>query len=70
MAWTQTDLDALSAAITDGIKRVVYADGRQVEYQTVADMLALRKEMRAEVVAVETRLSPGVRSTIGRVVRR
>lgn len=70
MAWTQTDLDALSAAITDGIKRVVYADGRQVEYQTVADMLALRKEMRAEVVAAETKLSPGVRSTIGRVVRR
>ena len=69
MAWTQTDLDALSAAITDGVKSVTYADGRKVEYQTVADMLALRREMRTEVVGAELKENPGIRTTIGRIVR-
>uniref|UniRef100_UPI0035CB1022 phage head-tail joining protein n=1 Tax=uncultured Sphingomonas sp. TaxID=158754 RepID=UPI0035CB1022 len=70
MAWTQTDLDALSAAITSGIKRVTYADGRHVEYQTTADMLALRREMRLEVTWAESKIQPGPRTTIGRVLRR
>lgn len=38
MAYTQSDLDALSKAITAGIKSVTYADGRRVEYQTLADI--------------------------------
>lgn len=69
MAWTQTDLDALSAAITAGVKAVTYADGRKVEYQTVADMLALRREMKGEVAAGAAKVTPPLRTTIGRVVR-
>lgn len=69
MAWTQTDLDALSAAITAGVKAVTYADGRKVEYQTVADMLALRRDMKAEVAAGAAKATPPLRTTIGRIVR-
>lgn len=67
MAYTQSDLDALSAAIAAGIKSVTYADGRRVEYQSVADMRALRNDMKAEVAG--SRRAAQVRTTIGRIVR-
>jgi len=69
MAYSQTDLDALSAAIVGGIKSVTYADGRKVEYQTLADMRALRDDMKAEIQAA-ARASVGPRVTIGRIWRR
>jgi hypothetical protein len=68
MAYNQADLDALSAAIVGGIKSVTYADGRRVEYQTLADMRALRDDMKAEVQAA-TRANVGPRVTIGRICR-
>jgi hypothetical protein len=63
MAWTQADLDALSAAIAGNVKRVTYADGRSVEYHAVADMLALRREMKAELLASASQVRPFVRAT-------
>lgn len=50
MAFDQSDLAALEAAIKTGTKRVRYAD-REVEYHTPADMLALRDLMRTEIAA-------------------
>jgi hypothetical protein len=69
MAYSQADLDALSAAITSGIKSVTFADGRRTEYQTLADMRALRDDMKAEIQAA-ARASTGPRVTIGRICRR
>ncbi len=68
MAYSQSDLEALSAAITAGIKAVTYADGRKVEYQSLADMRALRNDMKEEVAAA--RRKNQLRTTIGRIVRR
>ncbi|MBB3910846.1 phage head-tail joining protein [Sphingomonas desiccabilis] len=68
MAYTQSDLDALSKAITAGIKSVTYADGRRVEYQTLADMRALRADMKEEIAAGGRLSQP--RTTVGRVIRR
>jgi hypothetical protein len=68
MAYTQSDLDLLSKAITAGIKSVTYADGRRVEYQTLADMRALRSDMKEEVAAAMRTRQP--RTTVGRVMRR
>lgn len=68
MAYTQSDLDALSAAITSGIQEVQYADGRRVRYQSLADMRALRTDMKQEVAAA--RAGQGLRVTVGRIVRR
>ncbi len=39
MAFTQTDLDTIRAAIGSGVMKVRYADGREVTYQSGADML-------------------------------
>lgn len=48
MAWTQTHLDALEAAIARGTRSVTY-DGERVEYHSLADMLQLRAIMRADL---------------------
>lgn len=66
MAWTQSDLDAVDAAIKAGVKRVTFADGRSTEYQTTADMLALRKQMKAELAAAASQVNPR-RVTVARM---
>lgn len=48
MAWTQTDLTRLEAAIAKGVLRVRYASG-EVQYQSLSDMLSLRTLMIAEI---------------------
>ena len=48
MAFTQEQLDALDAAISSGSKRVKYAD-KEVEYQSIADMLRIRDLMAQEL---------------------
>lgn len=45
MAWTQAQLDNLEAAIAEGALVVQYED-RKVTYQSLGDMLKLRKMMR------------------------
>ncbi|NYD88904.1 phage head-tail joining protein [Sphingomonas melonis] len=68
MAYTQSDLEALSKSITAGIRSVTYADGRKVEYQTLADMRALRNDMKEEVAAAAR--AGRLRTTVGRIIRR
>jgi len=70
MAYTQADLDTLSAALVGGIQEVQYADGRKVRYQSLADMLALRNAMKAEVTASAAQTNPPLRATVGRIFRR
>lgn len=48
MAWTQTDLQTLEAAIASGARIVRYGD-KEVTYQTLDQMRALRREMQAEL---------------------
>lgn len=48
MAWTQSDLTVLEAAIRKGARRVQYSTG-SVEYQDLNQMRALRDEMKAEI---------------------
>lgn len=60
MAWTQSDIDALKAAMAQGIKRVRYVSG-EVEYQSVDDMRKVLADMQREV-------SPDSRRRVARVV--
>ena len=69
MAWQQSDLDRLSAAIAGGIQQVRYADGRLIQYQSLADMRALRTDMKNEIAAAAAANTPSLRSTVGRIVR-
>lgn len=48
MAWTQSDLDRIEAAIATGARRVRYQT-HEVEYQSLADMLTARAIIRQEV---------------------
>lgn len=51
MAWTQTDVDALKAAIARGIKMV--RQGHEiVEYASMSEMRAALAMMEAEVAGV------------------
>ncbi len=69
MAWQQSDLDALDAALAQNITEVTYADGRKVRYQDADRMLQVRTAMKAELAATAGRTTPRLRTTIGRICR-
>lgn len=48
MAWTQTDLDAIKAAIAKGVKRVTY-ENKTVEYRSIDELKAARDEIQKEL---------------------
>lgn len=48
MAWTQSDIDALKAAIARGVK-VVQMGSERVEYASLSEMRAALSMMEAEV---------------------
>lgn len=50
MAFTQSDLDALNAAIASGAKRVRFQT-HEVEYQSVSEMLRARDLIKSELEA-------------------
>lgn len=51
MAWTQTDIDALKAAMARGIKTARQGN-EMVEYATLAEMRSTLAMMEAEVTGV------------------
>ena len=60
MAWTQSDVDALEAAIKQGVRTVSYAD-RTVTYHSLDEMLRLRNVMQNSATG-----SAGVSSTFAK----
>lgn len=65
MAWTQTDVDALKAAIATGALKVRYADGREVTYRSLAEM----ERVLAALVAEATGTPPPPRVTYASFAR-
>ena len=47
--WTEADLTALSNAIAQGAQSVSFSDGKRVVYRSLADMMALRDQMRKDL---------------------
>jgi len=70
VAFSRTDLDALDVQIQKGIKKVTFADGRSREFQSVSEMMELRREMKSEITAAETQVNPRTRTSLGRMRRR
>ncbi len=62
MAWTQTDIDAVEAAIATAELRVKFADGREVEYRSILELLKARDAMLAVTAVADS--SSGSRSTL------
>lgn len=52
MAFTQTQLDALEAAIAAGVK-IYHHEGKRIEYHSLDEMLKVREIMRADIGLVE-----------------
>ncbi|MBW6523447.1 hypothetical protein KZ810_08040 [Sphingomonas sp. RHCKR47] len=69
MAFQQSDLDKLDAAILDDTLEVQFADGRKVRKHSKADMLALRVEVKADLASAASQTRPLRRTTIGRFRR-
>jgi hypothetical protein len=59
MAWTQSDVDSIEAAVVAGQRRV-RLNGREVEYHSVGDMLKARDAIRTEVSRQQSNAS-GIR---------
>ncbi|HLZ78819.1 MAG TPA: hypothetical protein VKQ09_05715 [Sphingomonas sp.] len=51
MAFQQSDLDTLDAAIASGVLETRFADGRHVRYQEVGQMITARQTIVAQLAA-------------------
>lgn len=67
--WTQADLEQVQTALATGQKSVTFADGRKLEYQTTADLMKLRNQIKADLAAADT-ARPVRRATVARMPRR
>ena len=67
MAFQQSDLDRLDAAIASGVRKVTFADGRSTEYQNTGDMVRAREMIVGVLDQSSSR--PRRRLIIGRVGR-
>lgn len=47
--YTDADLAKVRAAISSGVRRVTFSDGRSTEYQTLDHLLAAEKVIQAEL---------------------
>jgi len=57
MAFTQSDVDTLRQSIATGARRVRYADGRDVEYRSYAEMRRVLTDMEAELAGTARTLA-------------
>ena len=66
MAFAQTELQAIQAAIGSGVLRVRYADGREVTYQSLDDLLKAEKRILSSLAGTSGRRNrrsyPGFRN--------
>ena len=69
MPYQPSDLAKLDAAIVSGIRSITFADGRKTEYQSLADMRAVRADVKAELAAAASPTSRRTRVIVGRVGR-
>jgi protein-disulfide isomerase-like protein with CxxC motif len=61
MAWTQADLDTLRAHMASGVQKVRYADGREVTYHSLDQMLAAEKVISAAISMADASSSSVIR---------
>lgn len=65
MAFQQSDLDTLDAAIASGIMEVRFADGRSTKYQSLDTMLAARTVIQTEITIAAAALRGARRQKFG-----
>lgn len=70
MAFQQSDLDQLRAALATGVRSVTFADGRRTEYQNAVDIVAAINHVEAALAGDARAGRPRRRLTILQVGRR
>ena len=63
MAMTTADIDALDAAIASGASKVRFADGREITYRSLAEMLTARSRI-VGLIAGTPPGGPATRTTL------
>lgn len=53
MTVTQSDIDALKAAINSGARAVTYSDGSEVQYRSLEEMRSILRDMQSELAATK-----------------
>lgn len=51
MSWSASDLTTIETAIASGTARVKFADGREVEYRSISDLLNARDAIKNSLSA-------------------
>lgn len=51
MAWQQSDLDTIRACIASGVLKTRFADGREVQYQSLDHLIAAERVISAQLTA-------------------
>lgn len=69
MAYQQEDLEKLDAAMLSGVRKVTFADGRATEFHSLDEMRNLRADVKAELAAVASQITPRRRFSVARMVR-
>lgn len=69
MAWTREDLDKIEQVLLDPTKKVTLSDGRSSERHSLDELRRLRMDIKADVVASESRVRPRNRFSVGRYRR-
>ena len=70
MAYSQSDLDKIDAAMTSGTRSVTFADGRKVENYDLDQLRRLRGDVKAELAASASRVvGRRPRFIVGRIGR-
>lgn len=59
--YTEADLATVQAAISSGVRRVTYADGRAVEYHSLDQLLAAEKVIQSQLAMAQQALGGTVR---------
>lgn len=49
MAYTQADLAKVRAAISSGVRKITFADGRSTEYHNLDQLLAAEQVIAAQI---------------------
>lgn len=66
MAWSQTDLETIEAAIvaivTSGAQTVRFSDGREVTYYSLSELLKVRGAIKSGVGSAQSRTTYGTYS--------
>ena len=69
MAWTTDDLDKIDQVLLNPTRKVTLSDGRSTENHSLDELRRLRQDMKAEINAAASQVTPRTRFRVARMWR-